>query len=171
MARRRRNPKLKHKATQGNDSLAKRTDFVWTTERKIALLQCMIKRKPAGLLKHINMLIIKSHLSERLQMDVPIKEIWRFLHSYWNMDEVDKIENQAMPIKKKDFELPQTEEWINLIKEQGDLIDSNNMNTDAMKQTSQAAISNVDLKTLKSVKIMVERLDNSMYAHKLPKIK
>ena len=48
MARRRRNPKLKHKATQGNDSLAKRTDFVWTTERKIALLQCMIKRKPAG---------------------------------------------------------------------------------------------------------------------------
>jgi len=44
-----------------------------------------------------------------------------------------------------------------------------------MKQTSQAAISNVDLKTLKSVKIMVEKLDyNSMYdmyVDKLLKIK
>ncbi|XP_060856126.1 MRG/MORF4L-binding protein-like isoform X2 [Metopolophium dirhodum] len=133
MAPRRRNQKRKHKATQANtknDSLAtKREDFLWTNERKIALFQCMIKRKPAGLLKHINMHFIKSHLSERLKMDVPIKEIWSFLHTHWNMDEVDKIEYQSTIMEKKDFELPQTEEWINLIKEQGALINANNTNT------------------------------------------
>jgi len=32
--------------------------------------------------------LIKCHLSERLKMDVPIKEIWSFLHNYWNMDAV-----------------------------------------------------------------------------------
>jgi len=52
MARRRRNQKRKLKATQENttnDGLAtKREDFVWNNERKIALFQCMIKRKPAG---------------------------------------------------------------------------------------------------------------------------
>jgi len=32
-------------------------------------------------------------------------------------------------MEKKDFDLPQTEEWINLIKEQGDLINSFDKNT------------------------------------------
>jgi len=34
------------------------------------------------------MQFIKSHLSERLKMDVPVKEIWSFLNTHWDMNEV-----------------------------------------------------------------------------------
>jgi len=52
MARKRRNQKRKHKGAQGkttnNSSATKREDFLWNDERKIALLNCMVNRKPAG---------------------------------------------------------------------------------------------------------------------------
>jgi len=52
MSPRKSNQKRKHKATQENttnDNLAtEREDFIWNTERKVALFHCMIKRKPAG---------------------------------------------------------------------------------------------------------------------------
>lgn len=52
MARKRRNQKRKHKCTQENTrndgSATKQEDFLWNNDRKLALLNCMIKRKPAG---------------------------------------------------------------------------------------------------------------------------
>lgn len=56
--------------------------------------------------------------------------------------------------------------WIGYL-----LIWFNNVYLDALKKTSQAATSNVDLSTLKTVKIMVEKLDYNMYVNKLHKIK
>lgn len=174
MARKRHNRKPKQKDAQEkiNDSIeTKEKSFVWNNKRIIALLNCMIRRKPAGLHKHMNMILIKTHLSKRLNIDVPIKEIWSFLNAHWNMHEADKIEFQSMKIEKKDFELPKTEDWTRLIEEQKALFNSNNINTDAIKRKSQTAISKMDSKTLKSVKVMVEKLDShSMYAYKLSKI-
>ncbi|XP_060863693.1 uncharacterized protein LOC132940235 [Metopolophium dirhodum] len=150
MSRGRLNKKLKHKTTQANttnNSIATAgEDFLWNNERTIAIFHSVIKQKPAGLLKYPTILKIKSRLSERLKMNVPIKAIWSYLHARWDMNKDEIEEEQFRNMKKKDFELPQTEEWIRLVKEQRDLIDSNNTNTDAMKQTSQAAISNVDSK-------------------------
>lgn len=147
MARgRKRNQKRKpidaQKETTTNDeSAGSGTDgteqpFDWTTERVLALLNCMIRRKPAGMHKHANMILIKTHLSERLKMDVPIKEIWKFLHAHWDMDEADKIEFQVTNIEKKDFELPQTEEWTQLVEEQGAIIrEAENKNKDGINGT------------------------------------
>jgi len=33
------------------------------------------------------MLLIKYRLSEHLKMDVPVKALWHFFHSHWNMNE------------------------------------------------------------------------------------
>ena len=46
--------------------------------------------------KHANMILIKTHLSERLKMDVPIKEIWKFLHAHWDMDEAVSLDKDKI---------------------------------------------------------------------------
>ncbi|KAL5241740.1 hypothetical protein ACI65C_009150 [Semiaphis heraclei] len=105
--------------------------FKWTTDKKLALLECMISRKPAGLNKHLSMLLIKMHLSHRLKLDVPIDAIWSFVNDHWNIREADLLETDLKKIKKKNFELPQTEDWKRIIEEQGALINKyNNTNKD-----------------------------------------
>lgn len=138
--------------------------FIWTTERTLALLNCMIGRKPAGLHKHVNMMLIKTDLSKRLNMDVPTSEIWRFIDAHWDINLADKIEYQVTKIKPKDFELPKTEEWEQLVRQQGENIkkmEIENKKKEVKKQPSHTVTSSgvVDLSTLKTVKIMVERMN------------
>ncbi|XP_015369498.1 PREDICTED: uncharacterized protein LOC107165660 [Diuraphis noxia] len=90
-----------------------------------------------GLNKHLSMLLIKMHLSHQLKLDVPIPDIWNFLHSHWNMRKADQIETNLKEIKRKNFEIPQTEDWIKIIEEQGALIDKyNDTNTGNMVGSS-----------------------------------
>ncbi|CAI6357357.1 unnamed protein product [Macrosiphum euphorbiae] len=178
----RRSKKLELQAAKVNTterSLAPADEhFIWSTERKIALFQSMINRKPAGINKHINMILIKTDLSKRLGMDVPVKEIWRFLNAHWDLTKADRIELPPVFMIKKPFELPKTEEWMKLIKEEGELIDAREKrDAEAKKQARKArkarkaATSEVDLTTLKNVTIMVDRLDDNLFAHLLKKIK
>ena len=58
MARKRHNRKPKQKDAQEkiNDSIeTKEKSFVWNNKRIIALLNCMIRRKPAGLFLQVDL--------------------------------------------------------------------------------------------------------------------
>ncbi|KAL4153728.1 hypothetical protein QTP88_001561 [Uroleucon formosanum] len=71
---------------QTSELLPAPVPFKWTTERSVELLFSMIGLKPVGLKKHINVMLIKQRVSKRLNMNVPIGEIWKFLHAHWNLE-------------------------------------------------------------------------------------
>lgn len=131
-------------------------DFKWNSKQKIALLNGMINLKPAGVHKHLNMLLIREDVSKNLKKTVPTAAIWKYLHSYWDTDIADNIERSTVTLDKENFDLPKDEEWMQLIQEQMQILNLN-ISKDAV---GKEAVGNTDSKLLKSVKVMVEKLDS-----------
>ncbi|XP_022181054.1 uncharacterized protein LOC111041164 isoform X2 [Myzus persicae] len=106
--------------------------FQWTAQGQLAILMAMAGISPYGVHKHMDVYIIKTRLKKVLNLDIPINTIWTYLEYLYDLKQADAIE----PVDKvfsedKDFELPQTEEWRQLIEEQRALIQKgDNKNTD-----------------------------------------
>eukprot|EP00102_Acyrthosiphon_pisum_P023248 XP_016660458.1 PREDICTED: uncharacterized protein LOC100568502 isoform X2 [Acyrthosiphon pisum] len=76
--------------------------FIWTPERSVELLNSMIGLKPSGHHKHQNILTIKERVSQRLNMNVPIKDIRKFLHDHWDLYVADRMKYEES--KRRCFE-------------------------------------------------------------------
>ncbi|XP_050523016.1 uncharacterized protein LOC126895321 [Daktulosphaira vitifoliae] len=141
----------------------------WDSKQKIALLNSMINLKPAGIHKHLSMLLIRENVSKSLKTNIPSEAIWNFLHSHWKMDIADEIENINIPHTIQDFSLPNDDDWTQLIEEQKMIINSN-------KKANNCDIiyKNSDVKILQTVKVIIEKLDDQnlpLYMSKLNALK
>ncbi|CAI6357503.1 unnamed protein product [Macrosiphum euphorbiae] len=94
--------------------------FEWTTRLERCLLLNMIRLKPCGINKHLSILLLKEKISKELELNIPIKVLWNYMSSKWDIRAADIIEHISFNTSEKDFVLP--EEFDQLIFEEGEKI-------------------------------------------------
>ncbi|XP_060873763.1 MRG/MORF4L-binding protein-like [Metopolophium dirhodum] len=94
--------------------------FKWTLRLEKCLLRNMAGLKPSGINKHLSMLLLKKKMYKELKLNIPIKVLWNYMSTKWDIRAADCIESIHFDTSEKDFVLP--EDFDQLIDEEGEKI-------------------------------------------------
>ena len=92
------------------------TSIDWTAENEVRLFYAMKNRKPVGIDRNFQMILINASFNEMVHKQVPSSVLWEHLESMYDMEALNDNHSPASSIvDEKDFALPS--DFDDLIKE------------------------------------------------------